>query len=59
MQYSGTKARFTTDDGTQILPCFNHHISEFIHAAKKHGLTLENIEEYFDEGYHEIPGILA
>lgn len=58
-QYAGTKARFTTEEGTQIVPCFNHHISELIHAAKKHGLTLENVEEYFDEGNNEIPRILV
>ncbi len=33
--YTGTKARFTTEEGTQIVSCFNHHIFEFIHAAKK------------------------
>lgn len=58
-QYTGTKAKFTTDEGTNTVPCFNHHISEFIHAAKKHGLTLESVEEYFDEDNHEIPRILA
>ena len=42
-----------------MVPCFNLHISEFIHAAKKHGLTLQNVEEYFDENHNEIPGIFA
>jgi ubiquinone/menaquinone biosynthesis C-methylase UbiE len=59
MQYTGTKARFTTEAGNQIVPCFNHHISEFIHAAKKNGLTLLNVEEYFDEDNNELPRILA
>jgi ubiquinone/menaquinone biosynthesis C-methylase UbiE len=34
-QYTGTKARFDTEEGQQVVNCFNHHISEFIHAAKK------------------------
>ena len=58
-QYAGTKARFTTDDGIQMVPCFNHHISEFIQAAKKHELTLVSVEEYFDEDNNEKPRILA
>lgn len=58
-QYAGSKARFTTEEGTQTVPCHNHHISEFIRAAKKHGLTLENIEEYFDEDNNDTPRILA
>ncbi len=58
-QYTGTKARFATEDGTQIVPCFNHHISDFIRAAKKHGLAMENVEEYFDEDNNETPRILA
>ena len=59
-QYSGTKARFDTEDGQQVLECFNHHISDFIHAAKNHGFKLLDIEEYFDDNHrNEIPRILV
>ena len=59
-QYSGSKARFETETGTQIVECFNHHISDFILAADKAGLKLDLLEEYFDdENRDQIPRILA
>jgi len=59
-QYMGTKARFDTKDGQQVVECFNHHISEFIGAAKKHNLTLIDIGEYFDDDDKtDIPRILS
>jgi predicted TPR repeat methyltransferase len=48
-QYAGTKARFETAEGTQVVSCFNHHISDFTSAAKKHGLEVINVNEYFDD----------
>ena len=58
-QYTGSKARFETDKGTQIVTCFNHHVSDFINAGKKYGLMLVDIEEYFDNNdRNEIPRIL-
>lgn len=48
-QYTGSKARFDTEEGTQVVSCFNHHISDFTQAAKKHGLSLLAINEYFDD----------
>jgi ubiquinone/menaquinone biosynthesis C-methylase UbiE len=59
-QYSGTKARFDTEDGLQVVDCFNHHISEFIQTAKKHGLKLADLDEFFDDNEKsEIPRILT
>jgi len=59
-QYSGSKARFETAEGTQVVQCFNHHISDFITAAKKYGLVLVDINEYFDDSHQdEIPRILT
>lgn len=59
-QYSGSKARFETETGTQIVTCFDHHISDFIQPAKKHGFVVEDINEYFDEdNRNEIPRILT
>lgn len=59
-QYSGSKARFGIGAGQQVVECFNHPISDFTQSAKKHGLTLVDINEYFDNGDRtEIPRILT
>lgn len=59
-QYSGTKARFETNDGLQIVTCFNHNISDFINSAKKYNFQLVDINEYFDdENRNTIPRILS
>jgi ubiquinone/menaquinone biosynthesis C-methylase UbiE len=59
-QYTGSKARFETEAGTQVVPCFNHHLSDFMIPAKKHGFTIVDINEYFDENNrNEIPRILC
>ncbi len=59
-QYSGSKARFETAAGTQVVECFNHHISDFILAGKQHGLRLVDAAEYFDNNdRNEIPRILT
>lgn len=59
-QYNGTKARFETDNGTEIVDCYNHHISDFIQNGLKLGLKLLKFEEYFDEmDKNNLPRILA
>jgi len=59
-QYMGGKARFDTENGTQVLECFNHNISDFIQAAKQHGLALVDVNEHFDNGNRsEVPRILT
>ena len=59
-QYSGSKARFETEQGQQVVECFTHNISDFIQAAKKHGLMPADINEYFDNNdRNEIPRILT
>lgn len=59
-QYTGTKARFDTENGRQIVECFIHNISDFNLAAKKNGLILVDIDEYFDSNDRkEIPRILT
>ncbi|MBL0740030.1 class I SAM-dependent DNA methyltransferase [Chryseolinea lacunae] len=59
-QYSGTKARFETESGTQVVECFNHNISDFIGAARRCGLNLIQLEEHFDDNNrNEIPRILT
>lgn len=58
-QYAGSKARFETATGTEVVTCFNHHITDFINAANNNGFTLLLIDEQFDEGdRNQIPRIL-
>jgi ubiquinone/menaquinone biosynthesis C-methylase UbiE len=58
-QYTGSKARFETEEGIQVVQCYNHSISDFIHAAKKYGLRLIELDEYFDnDDKTSIPRIL-
>jgi ubiquinone/menaquinone biosynthesis C-methylase UbiE len=47
-QYTGTKARFDTAAGQQLVTCFNHHISDFTSCAKQYGFNILDIAEYFD-----------
>lgn len=59
-QYTGTKARYESNEGLQILDCYNHNISDFIQSAKRSGFEIENINEYFDdEDRTVIPRILT
>ena len=59
-QYAGSKARYMTDQGEQVVTCFNHHVSDFTNAAKKVGFELMNLEEWFDNDDHsQIPRILS
>ncbi len=59
-QYAGTKARFETNEGEQVLTCFNHHISDFIKAAKDNGFDIVDVNEFFDEDDRTtIPRILT
>lgn len=47
-QYAGTKARFETEHGTQVVTCFDHHVSDFLDAARSTGLELVRLDEHFD-----------
>ena len=59
-QYTGSKARFETERGLQIVECYNHHISDFIQPAKSNGLRLLELDEHFDnDDRSSIPRILA
>ncbi len=59
-QYAGSKARFETEGGLQVVSCFNHHISDFITAAKQCGLQVSHLKEYFDENDKaSIPRVLV
>jgi ubiquinone/menaquinone biosynthesis C-methylase UbiE len=59
-QYTGTKARFDTAAGRQVVPCFNHHVSDFIRAGQQQGLRVVDLNEHFDdERLRDLPRILS
>jgi ubiquinone/menaquinone biosynthesis C-methylase UbiE len=59
-QYAGSKARFDTEQGEEVVDCFNHHVSELIDAGASNGFNLVKLKEYFDEGDRtSIPRILT
>jgi ubiquinone/menaquinone biosynthesis C-methylase UbiE len=59
-QYAGTKARFDTPEGQQVLECYTHNISDFVQASKHHGFIVSDINEYFDDNDRtQIPRILT
>jgi hypothetical protein len=54
------KARFETETGTQVVTCFNHHISDFKDAANVNSLQLLSLTEYFDDDdRNHIPRLLT
>jgi ubiquinone/menaquinone biosynthesis C-methylase UbiE len=58
-QYAGSKARFETETGTQVLTCFNHHVTDFLQAANASGFQLILIDEQFDDADRsQLPRIL-
>ena len=59
-QYSGSKARYETEAGTKELEVYIHHVSEYINEAKKNGLQLLELKEWFDEGAeHGLPRLTS
>lgn len=59
-QYAGSKARFDTAAGRTEVMCFTHHVSEFIEAGLRNGLSLVHLSEHFDDGAeNEPPRILS
>lgn len=48
-QYNGSKAKFETAEGLQILECFTHHVSDYVQSARKNNFSLVNLKEWFDD----------
>lgn len=47
-QYQGSKARFETGAGVRELDCYVHHLSDYAGAARRCGLAVEDLGEWFD-----------
>ncbi len=48
-QYLGTKARFETDEGLQVLKCYTHNISGFVQSAVNNGFEISIMNEFYDD----------
>jgi predicted TPR repeat methyltransferase len=59
-QYSGSKAKYESENGTQELTTYVHHISEYLTVADKNGFKLVEIKEWFDEqAENDIPRLIS
>jgi 2-polyprenyl-3-methyl-5-hydroxy-6-metoxy-1,4-benzoquinol methylase len=59
-QYNGSKARFEDEQGTTVLTCYTHHISDFVNHAGDHGFSITQLQEWFDDDDKTgIPRILT
>ncbi len=47
-QYTGSKAKYETDQGLEELEVFIHHVSEFTDRAFANGFTVVELKEWFD-----------
>jgi ubiquinone/menaquinone biosynthesis C-methylase UbiE len=54
-QYCGSKARFETTEGLQVLECFVHHVSDYYEAAIKNGFVCRDLTEWFDDNDRSNP----
>lgn len=48
-QYSGSKAKYETKNGTKELEVYIHHISEYTDKAKNNRFKLLEVKEWFDD----------
>lgn len=59
-QYIGSKARYESEKGTEVLEVYTHHISEYVNIANKNNFKLLEIKEQFDNiQANEIPRLIS
>jgi ubiquinone/menaquinone biosynthesis C-methylase UbiE len=59
-QYAGSKARFETAEGTHVLDCYVHNITDYTDAATANRFAIERIDEWFDgDDRTQIPRLLS
>ena len=59
-QYAGGVARFETDKGIEKVGAFVHHVTDYSGAAVRHGFSLLEINEWFDNGNRKgIPRLIS
>jgi ubiquinone/menaquinone biosynthesis C-methylase UbiE len=47
-QYTGSKARFRSEQEEFVVECYTHHISEFTRLAVQNGFQIIELKEFFD-----------
>lgn len=58
--YVGSKARYESEKGTEVLEVYTHHISEYLLTAKNNRFSLVEINEQFDNlSENEIPRLIS
>ena len=59
-QYTGSKARYETENGIEELKVYTHHISDYVDNAENNGFELLEIKEWFDEkSEKKIPRLIS
>ncbi|WP_196893733.1 class I SAM-dependent DNA methyltransferase [Aureivirga marina] len=58
-QYSGSKAKYETEDGIHELEVYTHHISEYMEKANQNGFSLIELNEWFDEDNKELSRLIS
>jgi len=59
-QYQGARAVFQQGENQTEIPAFVHHISDFLHAAERHGFTLKRLNEWWHaEDQHKPPRLIS
>ena len=59
-QYSGTKAKYETENGIEELEVYVHHLSEYINSALGNNFKLVEMNEWFDNHAEtEIPRLIS
>ena len=59
-QYSGSKAKYETENGIKELEVYIHNISEYLEFAKKNKLKLVELNEWFDHlNEDELPRLIS
>jgi len=59
-QYSGSGARYESENGTVKLEVYTHHMSDYLENAETNGFELVEIKEWFDEeNRKDIPRLIS
>jgi ubiquinone/menaquinone biosynthesis C-methylase UbiE len=58
-QYAGSKARYETEGGVELLETYTHHVSDYFFAAKNQGFVLVELNEWFDEDNVNFPRLIS
>ncbi|NQV96133.1 MAG: methyltransferase domain-containing protein [Sphingomonadales bacterium] len=59
-QYAGSKARYETEEGTQELEVYTHHITEYLNSATRNGFEQIELKEWFDmPNKKEVPRLVS